>query len=85
MYHERYSADRKKEGHRITNSMIKDLIDKTRKMNPYKTSMLLDYENNKPMEVEAIIGEPVRIAEKLKKSAPYLEAVYTILKFIDQH
>ncbi len=37
------------------------------------------------MEKEAIMGEPVRIAEKLKVSAPYLEAVYRILKFIDQH
>src|SRR5581483_4597690 len=35
-------------------------IDGTRAMPPYKTSMALDYENRRPLEVEAILGNVVR-------------------------
>ena len=35
------------------------LIERTKRMKPYKTSMLLDHESKKPMEVETILGEPL--------------------------
>ena len=47
---------------------------------PYKTSMLLDYENGHPMETEAILGNAVRAASRLGITCPHLESVYTLMK-----
>lgn len=64
--------------------MITEMIERTKKMNPYKTSMLIDFENHKPMEIEAIVGEPLRLAETYKISTPYLKFCYELLKFVDE-
>lgn len=64
--------------------MILEMIERTKKMNPYKTSMLIDFENHKPMEIEAIVGEPLRLAEKYNIPTPYLRFCYELLKFIDE-
>lgn len=64
--------------------MISEMIERTKKMNPYKTSMLIDFENHKPMEIEAIVGEPLRLAKKYKISTPYLKFCYELLKFVDE-
>ncbi len=63
---------------------IQEMIDKTIKMKPYKTSMLIDYENHKPLEIEAIIGEPLKLAKKYKLDTPYLKFCYHLLKFLDE-
>ena len=60
-----------------------DIIDKnilaTKKMLPYKTSMLLDYEANRPMEIQAIIGNAVKFAQSKSLSIPYLSTIYAII------
>ena len=66
----------------ITKKMIKDMLIRTIKMKPYKTSMLLDYEAGRELEIESILGEPLRIAQKLKVKVPYIENMYYILKHI---
>lgn len=58
------------------------MIQRTIEMKPYKTSMLLDYEKGNPLEIETIIGEPLRIGKKYNLSTPYLEMMYYILKHI---
>lgn len=63
---------------------IQEMINKTLKMKPYKTSMLIDYENKKPLEIEGIIGEPLRLAKKYKIQTPYLNFSYHLLIFLDQ-
>ena len=55
----------------ISDADIEEMIASTRIMVPYKTSMLLDYENHKPMEVEAILGEPLKIAKNADIKVPY--------------
>ncbi|MBU8901597.1 MAG: 2-dehydropantoate 2-reductase [Victivallales bacterium] len=55
----------------------------TRKFPPYKTSMLLDFENKRPLEVEAIVGNVVRIARKEKIAVPNLESIYALLSSVD--
>ncbi len=42
--------------------MIAKTIEVTRSMVPYDSSMRLDYLNRRPMEVEAIFGNPLRAA-----------------------
>ena len=66
----------------ITKKMIKDMLIRTIKMKPYKTSMLLDYEAGRELEIESILGEPLRIAQKLKVKVPNIENMYYILKHI---
>jgi 2-dehydropantoate 2-reductase len=69
----------------ITKKMIQDMILRTIKMKPYKTSMLLDYEAGRDLEIESILGEPLRIAQKLKVKVPNIENMYYILKHITKY
>jgi 2-dehydropantoate 2-reductase len=68
------------DGHALTDEDIQRNITDTRNMAPYKTSMLLDYENNRPLEVEAILGNALRFAIEKGISVPQIEALYTQLK-----
>lgn len=47
-------------------------------------SMLVDVLNGRRMEVEAILGEPVRIAQGLGVKVPRLETLYALLKGLDE-
>ena len=66
----------------LNKKIIPEMIEKTIKMKPYKTSMLLDYEAKRKLEIETILGEPLRVAMKYKLKVPYLESIYYILKHI---
>ncbi|KAK1765265.1 2-dehydropantoate 2-reductase [Phialemonium atrogriseum] len=46
-------------------------------------SMLTDIRNHRPIEVEAILGNTVRIAQRLRVDVPYLEILYTLAKGLD--
>ena len=74
----------KSEGYPLSESVIERNLEDTKKMRPYKTSMLLDYEAKRPMEVEAILGNTVRLARKNEVSVPYLETLYSLLQLKDQ-
>ncbi len=67
-------------GHPLPNDIVNTNIDNTYAMPPYKTSMLLDYENGQPMETEAILGNALRAAQRLGIAAPHLESVYALMK-----
>lgn len=49
-------------------------------MPPYKTSMLLDYEQGRPLETEAILGNALRAGQRAGVDTPYLESVYALMK-----
>ena len=46
-------------------------------------SMLTDVRNNRSMEVEAIVGNTVRIAQKHGVDVPHLELLYALSKALD--
>jgi 2-dehydropantoate 2-reductase len=71
------------DGHPIDYEMIDKTVKSTYKMTPYKTSMLLDYENRRPMEVEVILGNAVKMGEKYEVDVPRLKTLYSILSFMD--
>ena len=73
----------KAENHTIDDKSITDMIERTRKMKPYKTSMLLDFESKKTMEVEAILGEPIKIAKANNIKVPFMYSIYSILSFLN--
>jgi len=67
----------------ITSSFVQEMLAATAKMRPYRTSMKLDYDAGRPMEVEAIFGTPLRLAQQAGASVPHLEMLYQQLKFLD--
>lgn len=67
-------------GHPLPDDIVNINIEHTYAMPPYKTSMLLDYENGHPMETEAILGNALRAAQRLGIAVPHLESVYALMK-----
>lgn len=55
----------------------------TDSMGDYRTSMALDYVLGRPLEVEAILGEPVRRAESLGVDVPTMATLYAIVAAAD--
>ena len=69
-------------GHPQSPNLIEQMIATTKAMPAYKTSMALDYENGRPMEIEAILGNTVRAARKLGVATPNLDAIYAIATMV---
>ena len=67
----------------ISDDFIPDMLDYTHKMKPYRTSMKIDYDESRPLEVEAIFGNPMRVAEQAGIKLPQIEVLYRMLKFVD--
>jgi 2-dehydropantoate 2-reductase len=57
---------------------------RTEEMGNYKPSTLIDFEAGKPLEIEAIWGEPLRRALAAGAKMPRLEKLYLQLKKLDQ-
>jgi len=65
-------------------AMVKKMMANTATMGSYRPSMLIDYQSKLPMEVEAILGEPVRRAKALKVPVPIMETQYKLVAFLDR-
>lgn len=63
--------------------MITKMFAQTGTMGHYKTSMLVDFEQRCPLEVEAIIGEPVRRAQAAGLAVPQMDMQYHLLRHLD--
>lgn len=63
-------------GFPIDNSFIDHLISRTKKMKPYKPSMLVDFENGRPMEIDAILGAAIKVADNHALEVPELRYLY---------
>ncbi len=59
-----------------------ELIERTYGMGAYKPSSVIDYLQGKPVEVEAIWGEPLRQAKAAGVDLPKLEMLYRLLKIL---
>jgi len=60
-----------------------DQVKRTEAMGAYKPSTLIDFEAGRPLEIEAIWGEPLRRATSAGAFTPRLQALYEKLKTID--
>jgi len=63
-------------GHEINPKVIDQQIEITRPMGAYKPSSMLDYVAGKPVEVEAIWGEPLKRAKARGVEVPLIEDLY---------
>ncbi|EMJ85660.1 MULTISPECIES: ketopantoate reductase family protein [Leptospira] len=69
----------KLDGAEVPTTQIDAFLQMTEMMKPYKTSMLLDFEAGRPMEIEAILGNTIRIAEKNNLEIPHIQTIYSLL------
>ncbi|KAH8660031.1 2-dehydropantoate 2-reductase [Xylariales sp. PMI_506] len=67
----------------IEYSLIDTLINKILAMPPIGSSMQMDYKNGKPMEVDIILGYPVKKAKELGIPVPTVQTIYTILTAVN--
>lgn len=70
-------------GAHLTNDDATEMIERTKTMTPYRTSMALDFAAGRPLEHEAIYGTPVRVATALGLAMPRVEALYRALDVLD--
>jgi len=71
------------DGHPQSPKLVDSMIATTQKMPAYKTSMALDFENGRPMEIEAILGNVVRAARRFQVATPALDAIYALAKMVE--
>ncbi|MEG4251214.1 putative 2-dehydropantoate 2-reductase [Microcoleus sp. Pol10D4] len=67
----------------IPDDFIPHMLEYTEKMKPYRTSMKIDYDESRPLEVEAIFGNPIRVAQQAGIKLRQIEVLYRMLKFMD--
>src|ERR1700737_4939908 len=49
----------------------------------HKTSMLQDLEAGRPLEIDALVGSVVELADRLAVPVPHLRTLYTCVKLLD--
>lgn len=54
------------------------------KVGPHKTSMLQDLEAGRPLELDAIVGAVIEVADKLNIPVPQTRTVYACAKLLDR-
>ena len=76
-------ADARACGVPVEDGVVGKMLDHTAKMTAYRTSMKIDYDEHRPMEVEAIYGNPLRAAEAAGARSPLVGLLYRQLQFLD--
>ncbi|HXI82715.1 MAG TPA: putative 2-dehydropantoate 2-reductase [Verrucomicrobiae bacterium] len=76
-------ADARACGVVVTDEIIGKMLSNTEKMAPYRASMKIDYDDRRPLEIEAIFGNPLRAVQQAGAASPLLEQLYNQLKFLD--
>lgn len=69
-------------GHPLPPESVEQNISGTLKMPAYRNSMALDWLNDRPLELEAILGNVVREAQRVNVPVPHLQTVYTATKIL---
>ncbi len=67
-------------GHPLPADTADTFIALTHRLPPYKTSMWVDFENRRPMETEAILGNAVRAGRRARVDIPLLESIFALMK-----
>jgi 2-dehydropantoate 2-reductase len=70
-------------GHALPRDAWREHVKRTDSMTGYKPSTLQDWESGKPLEIEAIWGEPVRRAATAGAKMPRTEMLYGLISTMD--
>jgi 2-dehydropantoate 2-reductase len=73
----------KSTGRIIPESFIQIMLDHTLNMKPYRTSMKIDFDEKRPLELEAIFGNPLKTAAANNVNLTLINCLYQQLKFLD--
>lgn len=71
-------------GHPLPTALALDQMKRTEAMGDFKPSTLIDYRAGRPLEIEAIWGEPLRRGQAAGIKAPQLEKLHRELIALDQ-
>ena len=69
----------------IEESFITEMLEMTKEMSPYSPSMKLDYDNNRPMEIEYIYSRPIQKALQFGFEMKKVSVLENQLKFLSHH
>jgi 2-dehydropantoate 2-reductase len=69
-------------GCNLSTSLIDYNIKETKSMGPYRPSSMIDFIEGRPVEVEAIWGNPVRVGRSVGVEIPKMEAMYDSIKLL---
>ncbi|MBN1578504.1 MAG: putative 2-dehydropantoate 2-reductase [Chitinispirillaceae bacterium] len=70
-------------GYSIEEEIIPQMLDATESMIPYHPSMKIDFDEKRPMEIEAIYSNPLRAALNAGATLPRVSMMYDQLRFLD--
>lgn len=73
-------AAAKSDGVKLGSDLPAKMMGLSTAMGPYRSSMQIDFEEGRPLEVEAILGEPVRRAKRAGIDVPRMEMLYGIVR-----
>ncbi|MEL6469322.1 MAG: putative 2-dehydropantoate 2-reductase [Cyanobacteria bacterium J06623_4] len=68
---------------RLPEDIVNRMLSLTETMQPYRTSMKLDYDEGRRLEVEAILGHPLRAARSAGYSPPAMTMLHHQLSFLN--
>jgi 2-dehydropantoate 2-reductase len=77
-------ADAHAVGVAVDQEIIERMLQYTDNMKPYRTSMKIDFDERRPMEVESIFGNPLRAAQQAGAKSPLIGMLYRQLRFLDE-
>jgi 2-dehydropantoate 2-reductase len=72
------------EGRALPGTIVDDLLAATARMAPYDTSMKLDADAGRPLEVDVMLAEPLRRAARAGVAMPTVAALHDQLAFLDR-
>lgn len=70
------------DGHPLETGLVDRYLERTRSFPGYRNSMALDYLNSRPLELDAILGNVLRIAEARGVDVPRLDTVYRSIRLL---
>lgn len=73
-------ASAEKSGTSLDPAIVEKMLKNSESMGPYRSSMQVDFENGNHVEVESIIGEPMRRGRAAGASVPRMEMLYALIR-----
>jgi len=73
----------KESGVEVRDGLVDQLIERILGLPGVVTSMQTDVKNHRPLELDVILGVPVRKARELGVRTPVLECIYALVKGVD--